>query len=355
MKLAAAAGGPRHRVVCMVLACGLPGLLAVGCGPAAPSAQELTAFYQAGPASIHVDPNQLMLASCRPGPYCVASGDLISLEMPEVLQAVYPDLPATSILAPFNCRVRNGGKIDLPLAGEVAVTGRTLEEVEALVKATYWPKYTAKRPAVVARVAEYRMIRVSVMGAVDKPGVYELRSDEMSLVALLNKAGNVIKEGGVAVCIRRSDGAGKPQCLVLPLHDLNVPHANVALVGGEQVEVQRLQPQVFTVVGLVRRPGTFPYPPDTRYELLQTLGFAGGLDPITDPHHVTIYRQDADGQVVEVTLRFTGDDLRQNASTEIKPGDAIVVRHTFRTQTRQAMATLFRSGFWFGASYRLDE
>ena len=224
-----------------------------------------------------------------------------------------------------------------------------------LVSSTYSPKYVARPPAVVAQVAEFRMNHVSVMGAVDKPGVYELRSDEMSLVALLNKAGNVIKEGGLSVCVRRSDGKGSPRCVILPLRDMNVPYANLALVGGDQVEVQRLEQQMFTVMGLVRRPGAFPYPPDARYDLLQALGFAGGLDPVTDPQHVTVYRENADGEVVEIILRIAGDDLRKNSSTQIKPGDAIVVRHTFRTQMRQAFATIFRAGFWAGASYDLGD
>lgn len=327
-------------------------LLLPGCGPSCPTAEELSSFKTAGPAQVQVNDAELALAPPHQGDYCLVSGDLLSVKMPEVLQAIYPDMPPEGLMQPFQCRVRPDGSLDLPTAGTIPASGRTLNEIETAIADAFCPQYLAKRPAISAQVAEFRLIKATITGAVEKPGLYELRSDEMSLMGLLNKAGGVGKEGAHIMTVSRP---GMPQSLVLPVHDLNVPYANVALEGGETVEVQRLEPQVFTVIGLVKRPGVFAYPGDVHYDLIQALGYAGGLDDVTDPQHVTIFRRNEQGELVQVNLRITGKDLLANANMPIKPGDALFVQHTPRTRTRQAAALMLRSGLYAGATYDFNE
>jgi protein involved in polysaccharide export with SLBB domain len=70
---------------------------------------------------------------------------------------------------------------------------------------------------------------------------------------------------------------------------MNIPFRDIALANGSVIEVEQINPQVFTVIGLVRRAGAFPYPPKARYTLLDALGFAGGVDEIIDPRFVRVY------------------------------------------------------------------
>jgi len=58
---------------------------------------------------------------------------------------------------------------------------------------------------VFAQVLEYKTAKVSITGAVEKPGIYELRSDQMSLVALLMEAGGIVDEGATLIRIIHPD------------------------------------------------------------------------------------------------------------------------------------------------------
>ena len=132
------------------------------------------------------------------------------------------------------------------------------------------------------------------------------------------------------------------ESLVLPVKGLNVPFADVALLEGDRVEVERLEPSVFTVVGLVERPGNFPYPSGVQYNLMQGLAFAGGLDKAADPRYASVYRLKADGTITSATFRVIEHSrLTAAASMPVKPGDIIDVAHTPRTRTNVFLREVF--------------
>ena len=103
-------------------------------------------------------------------------------------------------------------------------------------------------------------------------------------------------------------------------------------------------------MGLVTRPGNFPYSPDVQYTLMQAMGFAGGLNQVAEPRYVTIYRLKRDGKCVSATFPIMDDSKLANASnTLIKPGDIIAVEQTPRTRTALFLDNAFRISigtFW---------
>lgn len=121
--------------------------------------------------------------------------------------------------------------------------------------------------------------------------------------------------------------------------------------------VERIEPPLFSVLGLVNRPGNFPYPLDVQYNLMKALGFAGGLDRAAEPRYATIYRLKPDGTIVSAIFQVenVGNDsmLTDALNIRIKPGDIVVVEHTPRTRTRLFLANVFR--FNIGAYYRFDD
>ncbi|MBE0534679.1 MAG: SLBB domain-containing protein [Phycisphaerae bacterium] len=129
--------------------------------------------------------------------------------------------------------------------------------------------------------------------------------------------------------------------LLLPVKGLNVPFADVALEGGAVVEVTALNPEVFTVVGLVKKSGAFPYPPDVQYNLLQALAFAGGVDEVADPRFIRVYRQAADGSLVDATFAINGTSPVGAPAIAIKPGDVVAVEQTPRTHRNLLLAEIF--------------
>lgn len=133
--------------------------------------------------------------------------------------------------------------------------------------------------------------------------------------------------------------------IVLPVKGLNIPFADVPLMEGDLIEVKRLDPAVFTVIGLAKAPGVFPYPPEVEYNLMQAIGFAGGVDLIADPRFVTVYRQDAKGEIVSAVFRIDRDFIVKSCNVRIKPGDVISIDVTPRTKRNVILNQMLRINF----------
>lgn len=419
----------------------------MGCGDEVhlPSSNELAEFNHAGPIHPSLETESLAEAELATGPYHVVPGDVLELTMPAIIRFVTADeAQGIETAKPYLCRINEGGRIVLPTVGDINIEGKTLSEIESIVIDSYYPKYVVSRPSVFTRVIEYRTARVSISGAVKNPGIYSLRSDQMSLVALLMEAGGIIDEGAAVIQIVHHNPAVPNQtpkaflnaqkrtyryaadvshqlddkqyahsytidreinqrpmirtahnrnkatftsdfsidtqvdedfdkkaveilnrdrnprsgritgsypsdeqdAVVLPIKGLNIPFTDVVLQDGDRVIVERLQPPLFSVVGLVNKPGNFPYPPDAQYNLLQALAFAGGLDRSTEPRYATIYRLKPDNTIVsavfEVVHIKNGSQLTEALNTRVKAGDIIAVEHTPRTRTKLFLDTVFR-------------
>jgi protein involved in polysaccharide export with SLBB domain len=136
------------------------------------------------------------------------------------------------------------------------------------------------------------------------------------------------------------------QTLVLPVRGLNIPFADVVLAEGDTVVVEPPREQSVAVMGLVARPGNMPYPPGARYNLIQAIAFAGGLDLVADPRYVSVYRLAPDGQIASVTFQLVNPHRQQQLTgtlaLPLKPGDVVSVEHTPRTRMNVFLDRVFR-------------
>ncbi len=340
-----------------------------------PTPAQLEAFEAAGSVAPTVDMERIRRAKLSTGPYRVIAGDVLEFTMPALLQAVtaakvQAAQTQTRADQPYLVRVGSQGTITLPAIGELKVADHTLAEIEEMVIEAYRP-YVVLRPSVFIRVPEYATWKVYVTGAVKKPGVYTLRADQMTLVSLLTVAEGIADTGASLVRIVRSSEASTPPAVVtpiatgsapsaeaegraimLPVVGMNIPFRDVALEEGDTVVVEQGQVPLFSVQGLVRTPGNFPYPPSAKYNIAQAIGFAGGLDRVGDAHYVTVYRLTADGTVVRVPFRLVkSDEFTEALSIPIRPGDVVAVEQTLRTRLNYAIQNLvrFNAGFYFNA------
>jgi protein involved in polysaccharide export with SLBB domain len=117
---------------------------------------------------------------------------------------------------------------------------------------------------------------------------------------------------------------------------------NPPMIVCEVVKYRRENERVFAVLGLVNHPDAFPYPPDTQYNLMEALAFAGGFDMTADPRYVKVYRQDADGKVVSATFGVDSKSVVGAYAVAIKPGDVIYVDHTLRTRVNQFLSDVLQ-------------
>jgi polysaccharide biosynthesis/export protein len=89
-------------------------------------------------------------------------------------------------------QVADTGTINLPLVGEVQASGKTSSEIEKDLTRQLGAKYL-KSPQVTVYVKDHNSQRVTIEGAVRKPGVYPIRGT-LSLVQLLATAEGVDRD-----------------------------------------------------------------------------------------------------------------------------------------------------------------
>jgi len=319
-----------------------------------PTDEELAAFEQAGAMAPVVDMDRIRRAKLKTGPYRVVVGDVLEFTMPALLQAV----TAAEVVAaqsrgqaayPYLCRIRDGGVVILPGIGRMEVAGLSLSQLEEKVTQVYEERCAVRQPSVFVQVSQFKTSKVYITGAVEDAGVYTLRADQMTLSYLLTEAGGIAEAGAAVVRVVRSDGAEAgnsaegAEPILLPVVNANIPFQDIALEEGDTVVVEQTQMPLFSVLGLVGKPGNFPYPPNAEYNLTQAIAYAGGLDPIAEPRYVTIYRLKEDGSVARVPFRLIKNgEFTDALGMPIRPGDVVAVEHTLRTRTNAAINNLVR-------------
>jgi polysaccharide export outer membrane protein len=126
--------------------------------------------------------------------YRIGAQDVLEIS---VYQA--PDLTKT-------VQVAESGTINLPLVGDVKAGGVTARELEQELKTRYGARYL-RNPQVSVFVREYNSQRVTVEGAVERPGVYPYRG-QLTLVQLMATAGGLkdVADGREVMVFRTSTG-----------------------------------------------------------------------------------------------------------------------------------------------------
>ena len=337
--------------ICAILAA--LAFLAAGCAPAMPTSWELERFEKAGSSIVSgFELNEFLRAHVPVGAYRVVPGDLLWLEMPDVLRTIGGSGEGND--GSLRRRVRSDGTLRLPgMDEDLKVEQMTVAEVEEAVESAY-EKHILNRPTCVVQVAEYDLVYVSVMGGgIVQPGQYMLRSDERSLSALLMKAGGIADPGASMIRVRPPGVGGPGPTLELPVRNETVPMDDVLLSGGEVVEVVPLAPAYLTIVGQVGSPGRYALDRAHPPTLIEALGFAGGVREHEDPRYVSIFRKN--GKKTFLAARFSLHErtlwneasmfhenrLSKDALTLVRPGDVLVVERTVRSRARQILARAF--------------
>lgn len=142
----------------------------------------------AGAASLSKAASELT-ASSKPGSTAYRIGPL---DVVEVSVFKVPDLSKT-------VQVADTGSINLPLVGEVPAAGHTAQEVERDLTKRLGAKYL-QSPQVTVFVKEYNSQRITIEGAVKKPGVYPVRGGSTLLQIIATAEGLTdVAENDVAI------------------------------------------------------------------------------------------------------------------------------------------------------------
>lgn len=254
-------------------------------------------------------------ASGSTADYRLGAEDLLEITLFNI-----PDAGAGILSRRAEVRVTQQGMIMLPLLGDIPVAGLTTSAVEQVLRQRY-DEYLYN-PQVGVYVKEYRSQRISVLGAVKNPGMFQITGPK-TLGDLLALAGGITERASSRLHIYRQGGQDR-QTFVVDLQALasNPGLVNMPVQPGDIINVP--PSGMFFVHGAVGRPGSYPL--TQPYTLSQAIAVASGVKAdLADDSNVAIFRrrasQEADRMAVDLKAILAG----QASDLPIEADDVIVV------------------------------
>jgi polysaccharide export outer membrane protein len=118
-------------------------------------------------------------------------------------------VPAIEELRTRTVRIAGDGTIALPFIGKLEAAGLTEEELQQqLVERLKQYMYS---PRVIVFVKEYRSRQVAVLGAVAKPGVYNVTNGADTLLDMISQAGGITSAADPKIYLIPAEPVGKEQ------------------------------------------------------------------------------------------------------------------------------------------------
>src|SRR5438093_8012264 len=212
-------------------------------------------------------------------------------------------------------RVSETGTITLPLVGELKVAGLTPHDIEGAIEKALKPAYL-KNPRVTVTVSEFRGRQFAVVGAVNQPGAYPLRSNAVTLLQALSEAhGTRENADRVAYVLREKPRNGEPQPLQVKLDALfrTGQGADLLVEAGDSVYVP--EANTFYVAGEVEKRGAYTLRRDTTVS--KAIAEAGGVTKKAATKRVTIVRTGENGQREEITDLDLDSVMKGDPNTDL--------------------------------------
>ncbi|HEV8334809.1 MAG TPA: polysaccharide biosynthesis/export family protein [Candidatus Polarisedimenticolia bacterium] len=278
----------------------------------APSRPDAGVAGTASPARLGV-----MLPTER-SDYVIGGEDLLEINVFE-----QPDLNRT-------VRVSGDGTISVPLLGVIPVSGLTVKETEARLRDLLSAKYLTD-PQVTVFVKEAKSKKVSVVGAVEKPGTVEMLG-QRSLLEAISEAGGLTQQAGKDLYVLRSDRSGATTRIDVDLDDLMIkgnPELNIPILPGDVINIPIDRILHVYVDGAVRKPGEVEYKNSRPLNLLQAIAAAGGLSERASQKGIVLIRNRPDGAQEMYKVDLKAVRKGKQANMVLVNGDSIYVPETF--------------------------
>lgn len=245
--------------------------------------------------------------------YRIGPKDLLEItvfELPELNQTV---------------RVSEDGSITLSLLGKVDVAGLTAQELEKKLAGLLDKQFT-KGAHVTIFIKEYQ--KVSVMGAVGRPGQYEMVGPT-TLLQMIAQAGGLTAQATNELFIYRSGPDGRQTRIAVKVEDLmsnGNQDLNMQLQPKDIVVIPIDQTQTVFVYGEVKSPGAIPFQSSKKITLVQAIAQAGGTTEWAKKGKILIKRMDKrTGK--EVRFRVNLKDMVSGKTNDLvlEQGDVVIV------------------------------
>jgi protein involved in polysaccharide export with SLBB domain len=214
------------------------------------------------------------------------------------------------------------GRISLPEAGPLLVSGKTLGEVQMTVQQALRMEYRDVSADV--SLSRLRTIRVYVVGEVSEPGAYDISSLSTPLNAIV-AAGGITTHGSLRSL---KHYRGKQLIDIVDAYDLllrGVVTDQKRLENGDSLLVPPVGGQI-TIEGMVRRPAIYELQGKTT--LGEALELAGGILPAASLQHIEVERLVAHQNRTMFSLDLSEKDGAEAAASkldnfQVQDGDSL--------------------------------
>jgi polysaccharide export outer membrane protein len=226
-------------------------------------------------------------------------------------------------------RVSEEGKITFPPLGEVEVEGLTKTELEKKLSYLLEEKYL-QNPQVTVFIREYQSKRVSVLGAVEEPGPYELLGRQ-TLLQLISQAGGLTEEAGDEIIVIRQLQDGTSNAIKISIDDLILKGdamLNIPLEPGDIINIPAIKIVFIYVFGQVREPGAIEVRKSNIPTLLQAIAQAGGFSERAKKSGVLIKRRDKEGKEQQIKVNVKDIIKGKKKDIQLLENDVVYVPET---------------------------
>jgi polysaccharide biosynthesis/export protein len=296
--------------------------------------------------------------------YPIGPGDVVEISVPGMEE-----------IKDLFVRVSGEGMISVPFAGVINVTGMTDKTLKEEIRRRLEENYM-KNPQVSVFVKEFRSRQVAVIGAVQKPGLYNLASSADTVLSMLGQAGGMNnlaaerilfipaepaepeKAKEIASALPAQLISQDPSPLIIKSSDPivinldsirrsgNEKYLNIPARPGDVIMVPGAGEVL--VQGWIQKPGSYKITPGLT--ILGAVAAAGGPMYAADTNSVKIIRTGRQGQ--KVTLSADLESLKRGEQPDIpvQEGDVIELGGNGPRMALYGVYTFFTNMMHVGAS-----
>jgi len=234
-------------------------------------------------------------------------------------------------------RIDTAGYVDLPLLGRVQAAGMTVEQFEASLLQRLHSE--VKDPRVSVELVDFGSQPVTIIGAVNQPGVHQLQGRK-TLAEVLSLAGGLKTDCGPRINISRSlkfgeiplptantDSTGQFSIAdvdVKQLMEAKNPALNIAIQPNDVITVP--QAEMVYVIGEVKKPGGIVLSEKSSVSVLEALSYAEGLTGTPSAQHSKILRPvPGQTQRQEIALDLKKILAGKGEDIALRPNDILFV------------------------------
>ncbi len=223
-------------------------------------------------------------------------------------------------------RVSEAGNITLPLLGEIAIGGLTKNELEKKLQDMLRKDYL-QNPQITVFIREYQSRRVSVLGAVGIPGVYELMGRQ-TLLQVIALAGSLTDEAGDEIIILRKQPDGKDQSIRVSIDDLmrkGDATLNIRLQSEDIITVPPDREVTIFVYGRVNKPGALTIKRSKIPTLQRAIAQAGGFAEGAAKGGVILTRKSGEEKEIRIKVNIKDIIKGKRKDIQLQENDVIYV------------------------------